>query len=97
MKFILFTMLFVSGTYAQASEFCPENSVDGCSGKPVGAGCLENTRRVGSCELTPLTAGGFCMCYSFTTLSEDFEDDEKGAICCSATTAPNPTNCVPGC
>lgn len=43
------------------SNLCPQNSVSDCELLTVGSAC--NAEGVaGSCRLTPLTAGGFCMC-----------------------------------
>lgn len=42
---------------------CPANSAAACNGLEINSACVDGSH-TGTCQLTPLTAGGFCMCYS---------------------------------
>jgi hypothetical protein len=46
------------------NHICIKGSVDNCTGLPNGTACVsEHPTAAGQCNPTPLTAGGFCMCY----------------------------------
>lgn len=74
---------------------CPSNSPHSCLGQQIGASCQSTSGR-GVCSLTPLTAGGFCLCYSTSNRDNRISSIQiAGAICCHRYKTPNPTNCVP--
>ena len=44
-------------------NLCPPASVDECENKAVGDACEADEGLPGHCGVTPLTPGGFCLCY----------------------------------
>ena len=44
-------------------DLCPSSSAKACKDQEIGATCERQDGNHGICRLTPLTAGGFCLCY----------------------------------
>jgi hypothetical protein len=53
----------VDGCVQEGGDSCPSNSDSECREKAVGEACTVAQGGSGSCGLTPLTAGGFCLCF----------------------------------